>query len=106
MRGGVTNRRKSTKARRASELVPGDIIVIDGGRVEVLSEPLLGRSGASVFDVPKLFWLVRVRPFAVSASSACYVRWEIDERVEVAQRGSRPTRPRPAADKSKSRNGG
>lgn len=69
--------------KRARELVRGDVVEVDGGPVELIGEPFLGCSGASVLDSFQLFLRARVR--ALDASRREFVMtWDLTEPVRLA----------------------
>jgi hypothetical protein len=61
----------------------GDVVAFDGELFEVVGQPFLGQSGASVFDVPELFWRARVRPLSGDRRSVHLATWRVDEEVLV-----------------------
>lgn len=69
-------------------LKPGDCVSLDGALFEVRSEPFLGMTGSSIFDVPKLFWRVRVRPLGGNWHVLAYATWSVDEDVAVYGRST------------------
>ena len=62
------------RAPRPWELLPGDVLVLDGAAFDVQSEPFTGVSGTSLLDVSKFFWRVRVRSVAAPARLG-YATW-------------------------------
>jgi hypothetical protein len=48
----------------------------------VVSEPMLGQRGSSLFDDCALYWLAEVRPIDLSRGPL-YVSWEIGQSVAV-----------------------
>lgn len=69
--------------KTAGELVPGDVIELKGGPVEVLQEPFLGSRGVSLFDQFELFWRARVRQLRAPGRVG-YVTWGVNDRVSTS----------------------
>jgi hypothetical protein len=78
-------------AKRVSDLVPGDVIVLGDEPVEVMQEPFLGGRGVSVFDEFELFLRARVRRLSGRAEVG-FATWDLDACVFTADRD----RPGPA----------
>lgn len=83
MHGGEAHPQAVPQTRRAGDLTPGDVILLDGAPYEVVAEPFLGQSGSSIFEAPRLFWRARVRSMRDDVDSVDYATWGIDERVPL-----------------------
>jgi hypothetical protein len=81
MPGSEAHPRRAPAVTRPGDLIPGDVVILDGAPYEVLAEPFLGCTGSSIFDKAELFWRVRVRPMGGNAEMGAYATWGIDERV-------------------------
>lgn len=88
MRAEVGNSAKAALLRRPRDLMPGDLVEVDGALCEVVSEPFLGMSGGSVFDVPQLFWRARVQA-ADDGPQRFHATWDVDQDVVVRDRRDR-----------------
>lgn len=64
-------------------LTPGDVVMLGGSLFEVLSEPFLGITGSSVFDIPRPFWRASVCSLGRRGHAAEYATWAADEPVVV-----------------------
>jgi hypothetical protein len=86
MREVALNEQATADAKRPGDLTAGDVVVLDGVPFELLSEPFLGMTGTSLFDMPELFWRARVRWLGGAQQAVGYVTWAADEPVAEAGR--------------------
>ena len=63
------------------DLQPGDLVLLDGQRVRVLTEPLTSHRGLGVFDEFRIMLGVQIE--VPGTSKAAFHKWELDARLDV-----------------------
>jgi hypothetical protein len=81
---GTTTRDSCVRTVRPSDLVPGDVVLLDGVACEVISAPFTGVAGKSLFDSSEVFWRVRLRVVAAPAKAG-YATWKAHDLVTLLQ---------------------